>query len=228
MSSTIPSESTGPTSGTDPSDPPGVPGRRRPGAITVLVAVLVAGVAALTVLALAARSADGDGADAISVDEALGNVDVSRPVPEGTQPVGVGDRAPDVQLAYLDGGVQRLSELRGGPVVLNFWSSTCAPCLKEMPAFQDVSERFDGRVTFVGVDVTDTEQAGREMVRRTGVEYRNARDPRSEILAAFGGTVLPRTVLLDAAGTVVATHSGELDREDLTGLLRENGLVERG
>lgn len=223
----------GPPAGVTVTDPPadttpatdGALGKRRPGPLAVVMAVLLAALAALTVLTVAARPSD-DGETVIPVDQALGSIDVSKPVPEGTRPVGVGDEAPDVQLAYLDGGVQRLSELRGTPVVLNFWSSTCAPCLQEMPAFQEVHEDLGDSVTFVGVDVTDTREAGKEMVERTGVKYRNARDPRSEILAAFGGTVLPRTVLLDADGTVVATHSGALDREDLTRLLTDNGLVD--
>lgn len=139
----------------------------------------------------------------------------------------IGQPAPNVRLEYLDGGAQDLAEVagRGTPVVLNFWSSTCIPCLKEMPAFEEVSQELDGRVTFVGVDVVDTVEAGKEMVEKTGVTYRNARDPRSEIFAVFGGIALPRTVLIAADGTIVATHSGELDAEELRDLLDENGLL---
>ena len=126
----------------------------------------------------------------------------------------IGSPAPNVRLEYLDGGVQDLNEVAGlgTPVVLNFWSSTCIPCLKEMPAFEEVSNSLDGKVDVIGVNVTDTEDAGNEMVDETGVTYRNARDPRSEIFAVFGGIALPRTVVVDGDGTVLATHSGELDR----------------
>lgn len=139
----------------------------------------------------------------------------------------IGQPAPNVRLEYLDGGVQDLAEIAGTgtPVVLNFWSSTCIPCLKEMPAIEEVHTELGGDVTVVGVDVTDTEDAGNEMVARTGVTYRNARDPRSEIFSVFGGIALPRTVLIDADGTVVATHSGELDADELRGLLDEHGLL---
>ena len=50
------------------------------------------------------------------------------------------------------------------PVVLNFWSSTCVPCLNEMPAIEQVHDELDGKVTVVGIDVTDTEDAGTAMV----------------------------------------------------------------
>jgi thiol-disulfide isomerase/thioredoxin len=93
-----------------------------------------------------------------------------------------------------------------------------------MPSFEQVSQELDGKVTFLGVDVVDTEADGKKMVARTGVTYRNARDPRSEIFSVFGGIALPRTVLIDGDGTVVATHSGELDADGLRDLLADNGL----
>jgi thiol-disulfide isomerase/thioredoxin len=188
------------------------------------VIVAIAALSALTVLVVAASLSD-DGEQALDVGEVLGDLDVTAPVPDGAEVARIGAPAPDVQLAYLDGGVQRMSDLQGRPLVLNFWASTCAPCLEEMPAFQSVAERTEGEVTFVGIGVADTESASREMVARTGVRYRNARDPRSEIFGIFGGTALPRTVLVDADGTVVATHSGALDRASLTDLLREQGWI---
>jgi thiol-disulfide isomerase/thioredoxin len=139
----------------------------------------------------------------------------------------VGQPAPNVRLEYLDGGVQELAEVAGlgTPVVLNFWSSTCIPCLEEMPAIEQVSQTHGEDLTVVGVNTTDTEQAGNEMVERTGVTYRNARDPRSEIFAVFSGIALPRTVLIDGDGTIVATHSGELTEDELTDLLVEHDLI---
>lgn len=139
----------------------------------------------------------------------------------------IGGPAPNVRLEYLDGDVQDLAEVAGTgtPVVLNFWSSTCIPCLKEMPAFEEVSQELTDEVTFIGVGVTDTEQAGKEMVERTGVTYRNARDPRSEIFAVYGGIALPRTVFIAGDGTIVATHSGELTADELRALLAENDML---
>ena len=63
------------------------------------------------------------------------------------------------------------------------------------------------------------------MVGRTGVTYRNARDPRGEIFAVYGGLALPRTVLIGADGVVLATHSGEMDADEIRSLLDENGIL---
>jgi thiol-disulfide isomerase/thioredoxin len=136
-----------------------------------------------------------------------------------------GDPAPPVTFEWLDGREPTaMSELVTDPVVLNFWSSACAPCLSEMPAFDAVHRSTDG-VAFVGVDVSDTEEAGTAMVERTGVSYPNARDPRGELLAAFGGVALPYTVVLDSGGTIVAEHSGALTEAELRALLHEHGLT---
>ncbi|MFZ4516968.1 MAG: TlpA family protein disulfide reductase [Microthrixaceae bacterium] len=188
----------------------------------IVVITLISASAALAVAwaLLATR-----GSDAVPVQDALSQVDAGPVVPKGTPIAEVGAPAPDVRLDYLDGGTQQLSELQGTPVVLNFWSSTCAPCLQEMPDFQKVAAAAGDEVTVVGVDVADTEEAGRRMVERTGVRYRNARDPRSQIFAVYGGTALPRTVLIGADGKVLDTHTGALDAAGLRDLLARNDVT---
>ena len=48
----------------------------------------------------------------------------------------VGSPAPDFVLNNLQGEPVRLSELRGQPVLLNFWATWCGPCRQEMPTIQ--------------------------------------------------------------------------------------------
>jgi thiol-disulfide isomerase/thioredoxin len=212
--------------GADPADGAGTsaPTRRRAGARTIIVAALVALCVAAGFTLVALRRL-GD----VSVDpaNALQDLAVVPAVPEGTPTAVVGEPAPAVTLDYLDGGRQELGELVGTPVLINFWSSTCAPCVQEMPLFQDVSERAGDRVQVVGVDVTDTAAGAAEQIRRTGVTYRNADDPRGELFATFAGTALPRTVLVGADGTVLEMVGGALDATGLDELLRRNGIDPR-
>ena len=114
-----------------------------------------------------------------------------------------------------------LTSLRGTPTVVNFFSSTCAPCIKEMPAFQQVSHDVGSQVRFLGLAVADRPEDAQALVKRTGVTYRTAQDADGSVITALGGTVLPTTVLLDAAGHVVATHSGELTAAELRALLAD-------
>jgi cytochrome c biogenesis protein CcmG, thiol:disulfide interchange protein DsbE len=184
-------------------------------AITV-VCLAVAIFATLVIVEVLGTSEE----EAVGVEEALGPGDA----PEAGS-LDVGDPAPEVQMDLIGGGSVSTGDLRGTPAVVNFWSSTCAPCLAEMPDFESVSQELGGQVAFLGVDVVDTEEAGSKMVQRTGVTYPNGRDPRGETLSAFGGTALPRTVLLDAEGTVAAVHNGPMTAEELTAALEDAGLV---
>ncbi|MEZ5239601.1 MAG: TlpA disulfide reductase family protein [Microthrixaceae bacterium] len=162
--------------------------------------------------------------DAVDVEDALGNPTALQEDAQQSA-LEVGSPAPRVDLELLGGGSINTGDLLGRPAVVNFWSSTCAPCLAEMPDFESVHREHGDRVAFLGVDVTDTVEAGTEMVERTGVTYPNARDPRAEAMAAFGGVALPRTVILDADGVVVEAHSGAMTAEELTGALQGAGLL---
>jgi cytochrome c biogenesis protein CcmG, thiol:disulfide interchange protein DsbE len=129
----------------------------------------------------------------------------------------VGRPAPRVELPGLRGGRVRLAELRGRPVVLNFWASWCPPCLAEMPEFQRVHRRLGERVAFLGVNQRDQAQAAEELARSTGVTYPLAVDTAGRSFDAFGGLGMPTTVLIGADGTVADIFAGQLDEP----LLRE-------
>jgi cytochrome c biogenesis protein CcmG/thiol:disulfide interchange protein DsbE len=132
----------------------------------------------------------------------------------------VGRPAPRVELPGLRGGRVRLAELRGRPVVLNFWASWCPPCLAEMPEFERVHRRLGGRVTFLGVNQRDQLQAAEELARSTGVTYPLAVDPAGRAFDAFGGLGMPTTVLIRADGTVADIFAGQLDETLLSERIR--------
>ncbi len=211
------------------------PARRRRGLPVGPVGLLLVTLVALLAAGLVVRIGLGSsGPEAVDLQDALDEQAAAPLVPPDASAAQVGQPAPDVRLAYLDGGTQQLDELRGTPVVLNFWASTCAPCLLEMPALEEFSRQHQpgpdgtnpaGAVRVVGVAVADPEAAARKMVERTGVRYRNAADPQAAVFRVFGGTSLPRTVVLDAAGVVRDVHSGALTAAELTSKLQQQGLL---
>jgi cytochrome c biogenesis protein CcmG, thiol:disulfide interchange protein DsbE len=123
----------------------------------------------------------------------------------------MGRPAPRVELPGLRGGRVRLADLRGRPVVLNFWASWCPPCLAEMPEFQRVHQRLGDRVAFLGVNQRDQAQAAEQLARSTGVTYPLALDVAGRSFDAFGGLGMPTTVLIRADGTVADIFAGQLD-----------------
>ena len=54
----------------------------------------------------------------------------------------VGNLAPDFQLDNLDGKPVALSDLKGKPVLLNFWATWCPPCRDEMPYIQEIYDEW--------------------------------------------------------------------------------------
>ena len=129
--------------------------------------------------------------------------------------------ADEATFTTFDGEEVALSSLRGTPTVVNFFASTCTPCITEMPAFEEVHQDLGAEVAFLGLAVTDRADEAQALVDRTGVTYRTAQDRDGSVIKIMGGAVLPTTVLLDADGAVVATHNGELDADELRALLAD-------
>jgi len=65
----------------------------------------------------------------------------------------------------------RLGDLRGYPVVLNFWASWCSPCQREAALLAAAAKARRGRVVFVGVDVNDLTGDARHFLRVHHVPY---------------------------------------------------------
>jgi cytochrome c biogenesis protein CcmG/thiol:disulfide interchange protein DsbE len=128
----------------------------------------------------------------------------------------------DFELKRLNGdGSLQLSSLRGKVIVLNFWAAWCDPCKREAPLFQAASERYQGRVVFVGVDTADFSGEARQFLDRYGVRYPNVRDPDTSVLDDYGGLPIPRTYVIDRTWTVSGYIYGETREETLRSAIEE-------
>jgi thiol-disulfide isomerase/thioredoxin len=103
----------------------------------------------------------------------------------------------------------------GRPTVVNFFASWCTPCVREMPAFEEVHQELGSEVRFLGLANRDRPEDALRTVEQTGVTYDTARDPDGELLTAFGGVIMPTTVFIGVDGTIAEVHSGELAGEEL-------------
>jgi cytochrome c biogenesis protein CcmG/thiol:disulfide interchange protein DsbE len=102
-----------------------------------------------------------------------------------------------------------LEALRGRPVVLNFFGSWCPPCVRELPALEAISQRYKGRVAFIGVTFNDGKDQARALLEHTGVTYPAAFDPKSDLAYDYGIAGMPTTVFIDPAGNRLAQKTGE-------------------
>ncbi|HXH20857.1 MAG TPA: TlpA disulfide reductase family protein [Dehalococcoidia bacterium] len=131
-----------------------------------------------------------------------------------------GKAPPDFYLETLDGGALRLSDLRGRPVLVNFWASWCAPCRQETPDFVRAHEaNAASGLVIVGVNLQEADAQARRFVREFGVQYPVVMDRRGEVAAAWriGGPTqgLPATYFIDRYGIVQKVVLGALRERDL-------------
>lgn len=134
----------------------------------------------------------------------------------------IGKPAPDFTLTTFAGEAVRLSDLRGRPVVINFWASWCPPCRTEAGVLAAVARKESeaGRAVFVGVDVRDSDDAARRFLSDFSVEYAAGPDPGG-VEADYRGIGIPFTVFVAADGTVARTWLGPLDEQRLTTIIDE-------
>jgi cytochrome c biogenesis protein CcmG, thiol:disulfide interchange protein DsbE len=108
-----------------------------------------------------------------------------------------------------------LSELRGRPVVLNFWASWCVPCGREAPRLAASAKAHRGEVVFLGLDVKDFSDDARKFLRKYKTNYVSVRDGGSRSYNEYGLTGLPETYFVDRQGRIVAHKLGEIRRDEL-------------
>ncbi|STX33373.1 TlpA family protein disulfide reductase [Kocuria rosea] len=139
----------------------------------------------------------------------------------------VGERGEPVQFTgtLYDGTPVTAEDLRGTPALLNFWYAACAPCRVEAPDLKALAERFEGQVTFYGVNLRDEQATAQAFERNFDIPYPSFQDKDGEVLMALSAYVppqaVPTTLVLDAEGRVAARILGLADRSILDTLLAD-------
>lgn len=119
--------------------------------------------------------------------------------------------APDIAGITLDGAEFRLAELRGRPVIVNFWGPNCPPCRDEFPLFKaKLAEHAADRLAIVGVLMWDPPEPARDFVAELGAGWPTVIDPGEKILSAYRVTARPQTYFIDADGILRAIQIGEV------------------
>ena len=106
---------------------------------------------------------------------------------------------------------KRLAKLRGFPVVVNIWASTCTPCQKEFHLFSNASAIFGKEVAFLGADNEDLAGDARVFLRGHQVSYPSYQTQTTQLnLLLTGGLEgTPTTVYISPAGKVLYVHVGQ-------------------
>ena len=134
--------------------------------------------------------------------------------------------APNFVLKTLDGGTLSLDQLKGRPLVLNFWASWCVPCRDEAPLLREASEKQKANgLAVVGVLFQDKDFARvRQFVGEYGLAYPNLLDDDLKTSINYGIGGVPETFFIDKNGVIQSVDRGGLSRERLAAGLQTIGV----
>ncbi len=126
---------------------------------------------------------------------------------KGTQ---VGNTAPDFELKNLDGETVILSELRGSPVMLNFWATWCGPCRAEMPYIQEVfedEEWQDQGLIILAINLTysrssETPATVKDFMQSNNFSFPVLLDTNRDVTLEYDVTAIPTTFFIDKDGII--------------------------
>lgn len=138
----------------------------------------------------------------------------------------VGDPAPDFQLLAADvQSVVHLAELRGKPVLVNFWASWCGPCREEMPDIQAAYTAAGGALEVIGVNVREADIVARGFAYNLGVDFPLVLDYDGAVAQQYRIGGLPVSYFIDAEGVIRSVNIGYLSKESLLAKLALVGVT---
>ena len=137
----------------------------------------------------------------------------------------VGKPAPALALPVAangePGSQMSLADLKGHPVLLDFWASYCEPCAVEAPIVDRVARRFGKHgLVVMGVNGGDTPDTIRAYATQKGLSYPMVVDAGGEVSAKYGVDKIPSLVVIDRQGQVLAYLSGIVDEAALNEIVR--------
>jgi thiol-disulfide isomerase/thioredoxin len=120
----------------------------------------------------------------------------------------VGKPAPDVEFAMLDGSKQKLADLKGKVVVLDFWATWCGPCVKGLPKVSEVTKKLaDQGVVFVACNLAEDKETVEKFLTNKQLSIAVALCDQA-LGGKFGVSGIPHTVVIGADGVVKKVHVG--------------------
>jgi thiol-disulfide isomerase/thioredoxin len=138
----------------------------------------------------------------------------------------VGRPAPDFLLPYASpaekGKTQRLSDLQGQAVVLDFWASWCGPCRAQSPVLARVAKTFGAeKLRVLGVGTSDDRASITRFLASEPLGYASVFDDQEVASSLYHVQGLPTLVLIAKDGTVRAVATGFADETELSRLVKD-------
>ena len=128
----------------------------------------------------------------------------------GPQPRMIGSKAPDFTVTDSDRTVS-LHDLNGKIIVLNFWTSWCAPCIEEMPSLVQMQKRMAPKVAVLAVSTDAKDSDYHAFLVRHQIDLLTVRDEAANSSRLYGTTGQPETFIIDTGGIIRRKFVGPVD-----------------
>lgn len=126
--------------------------------------------------------------------------------------------AVDFTVTDQQGNSVSLSDMKGRPVIINFWASWCSPCRSEMPHFDKMYKEYGNEIQFMMVNLTgdsETVDTASSYIESEGYSFPVYYDTDGEGASAYSVYSIPATYFIDAKGNIVSQAQGALDESTL-------------
>ncbi|MEP7119600.1 MAG: TlpA disulfide reductase family protein [Byssovorax sp.] len=133
-----------------------------------------------------------------------------KPAPTFTLPVAANGKG------AAAGEQMSLADLKGHPVILDFWASWCGPCALEAPVLDRLARRYESKgLVVVGVNASDPPGVIKQYATQKGLSYPMLLDAGNDVFESYGVRSMPSLVIVDKEGKVMAYLVGTVDEASL-------------
>lgn len=139
----------------------------------------------------------------------------------GTRAPELGRPAPDFELPSAWGGRKSLGDFRGKAVLLNFWSTGCPYCVREMPDLQAVHQEASRDRVVVTVNVGDTAEKVASFLKERNLTFETLLDDSGSVARLYRVMGIPCFFAIDKEGIVRARRDGAIPKAEMKKLLDE-------
>jgi len=123
--------------------------------------------------------------------------------------------APSFDLAGPGGERYNLEDMRGKPIIVNFWATWCPPCRAEMPSLQRAWEQVkDEDILVVAINVGEDADTIGQFTEQVKMEFPLPMDLDSKVTQRWPMNGLPTTFVVDPEGRLVYRAQGEREWDD--------------
>lgn len=125
--------------------------------------------------------------------------------------------APAVTFNDLTGQQFTLEELKGKPVVINFWSTSCPSCVDEIPLFVETTKKYKDQIKIIGVAMDyDPISHIQAMTKNKQINYSIVSDVQGKLAKAFDDVnLIPTTIFISKTGRIYNRKLGKISRQEI-------------